>query len=162
MSAARPVQELEVSVHQLAVAGEAERESRTVAPHLVEVQRLVALGVQALEHVLARERRDEYLRFHARHGDVGRVRDVQRHDLLARLLRVRVAAGALEARAHAIDDAVDPDRILDTRQCDLDAHDIVQLQIGVRVDPDPELEREGILRTDDQSYRPLLVGSESL
>ena len=141
MGALRAVEEVEVEDDGLAVTGQPGGQP---AQDVGEVERLVALGVDGATDLGPRQRWHERLGHDARHLDLGRLDDVGGEDAVGDQEHVGVEAGTLVAGPHLADDAVDGD-LLAGRQDAIGGHDVVELQVPVGRQGDPELERGGVV-----------------
>ena len=145
VGAAGAVEELEVEVEGLVVAGQPGGQQLA---HLREQQGVVALGAGRLAHLLARQRRHEDLGLEPGGQHLGGLADLGGQHAVGDEEDVAVEPGALVRGPHLRDDARDAQRLA-VGQHAVDHHDVVELQVGALADPDPELERGGRLGADD-------------
>ena len=139
MRPARAVEEVEVGVDGLAVAREPERQLRA---HRVEEQRAVARLAARQPDGHAGARRHEDLGLDAGHRDVRADGRLGRQHAGAGERDVRGEAHPLLHRADLVDDAVEVD-LAAPRQRRAGVHDVVELEVALRVDEDREAERRG-------------------
>ena len=158
VGAARAVEEVEVREDGLAVAREADRQPPL---HAVEEERLVAARALGPAHLAPGQRRHEDLGLDARHLDVRGLRHDRRQHALLDQEHVGVELGALVARAHQVDDAVEPD-LAAVGQLGHDLDHVVELQVLPRLDRHPELERHRVLRPEHAAESRHAVTSASI
>jgi len=115
--------------------------------HAVEVEGLVALLPGRAADGLARPGRHEQLRLHARHGDVGDGGHADGEDAVLYPEHVRIELGALVEGAHVVHQPVEGD-LAALRHRGAHGDDVVELEVALRRDADPELQRLGVAGAD--------------
>ncbi len=144
MRAAGAVDEVQVEVERLVVAGEPGREA---ALHPVEEQGLEPIGPGGPADGRARQRRDEDLGLETGGEDLRGLADLGREHTVLDEEDVAVEAGALVARPHLRDDAVDADLVARGEHA-LEGDDVVELQDRALGHRHPEVQRRGVLRAE--------------
>ena len=148
MGAARAVEEVEVGVDGLAVAGEADGQAPL---HAVEEEGLVAVDPGGALHLLAGAGRDEHLGLHPGDLHVGRVGHRGGHHAVFDEEDIGVELGAFVARAHQVDDAVEADGAA-VGQGRLDQHHVVELEVLALGHAHPELEGHRVEGAEDAAH----------
>ena len=148
MGAARAVEEVEVGVDRLAVAGEADGQAPL---HAVEEEGLVAVDSRRALHLLAGARGHEDLGLHAGHLHVGRVGHRGGHHPVFDEKHIGVELGPFVACPHQVDDAVEADGAA-VGQGRLDQHHVIELEVLALGDAHPELERHRVEGAEDAAH----------
>ena len=150
MPALAAVEEVEVDEYGQPIAGEPHRKRPT---HLVRVQRFVASFTGGSFDEAARIRRNPQLGIDPRHLDLGRPHGCPRHrPLFGDAKGVRLEGRTFVDRLDLGDDAVGVDLPL-TRNLGFDNDQVVQLQVVIVADGDPELARRSVLAPQNPPYR---------
>jgi hypothetical protein len=149
--AAGTVEELEVHVHRYAVPAQPDRH---LAVHPIEVQRPAALLPGGPRHRRARARRNVELRLHPGRGDLGRLLHVRRQHPVLDQEHVRGELRPLVPSPHLGDHTGGRHRP-HARHRPRGHHDVIQLQVGLPVQGDPELQRGRVLGAEHPTDRPL-------
>ena len=150
MRAAGAVEELEVQVQRHAVAAEPDRQARL---HLVEEQRDVAFVARRAPDLGAGRGRHEHLGIEAGGEHLGGLDVLAREHAVGDEEHVGVEAGALLAGAHLGDDARERHRLVAARDVALAHDDVVELQVLLGRDRDPERQRRRVLGAEDPPDR---------
>ena len=143
-----PVQEVQVQVEGLLVPGQAGGEP---AVHLVEEEGLVPGLALGPVHRRAGQGRDEDLGLEAGGLDQSGPADLGGQDPRLDQEDVAVQRGALVAGPDLAHHPVDLHRA-PVGQGPLEGHDVVELEERVGADPDPELQRRGVLGPDHPAH----------
>ena len=144
MRALRAVEEVDIDVHGLAVAGQP---CRQAARDLVETEGAIALGARCPLDLVTRPGRHEHLRLEPGGLHLRRLAHLRRQHALGDEEDVAVEADALVTGPHLGHDAVDP-HDLAVRKDAIEGHDVVELQVRALLHAHPELERRRILPSD--------------
>ena len=145
MRAAGAVEEVKVDVDGGAVPAGADRQP---AVHLVEVQRVLAVGAGGAAGRLAGSGRHVALRLHPGGGDLRGLLNPGRQHAVADQEHVRAEAGALVPGGHLGDHAGDRHRPESGDVAAGDDH-VVELQVSVLVQRDVPAQRGGVLGAED-------------
>ena len=146
------VEEVEVDENRQPVTGQSHRKGPA---HLVRVQRLVASFTGGPFDQAARIRRHPQLGIDPRHRHAGRPHGCPRHrTLFGDAKGVRLEGRSFVDRLDLGDDAVGVD-LPPTRHLGLDYDQVVELQVVILTDGDPELAGRSVLASQ---YPPHCIG----
>ena len=140
------IEELEVRVERLAVAPEPDRQALV---HPIEVEGEIALVPRRPAHGRARKRRHVDLGLHARREDLRGFDRLRRQHAVGDEEHVGVEVCAFVAGPYLRDDARDAHRLVAPGNVSLAHHYVVELEVLVGSERDPELERGRIVGADD-------------
>ncbi len=150
MSAAGPVEELEIREHGFAASRVADRD---LFLHAVDEEGALEVVSAHDTDSVARMRRHEDLRIDAGYLDVRGVRNLDRQSALGGAERVGIELPPLVALADDVDDAEEGNDLA-VSESDLRNHEVVKFEPSTLGDSHPKLQRSRILGAKHDADRP--------